>query len=422
LAIITPWQHIPEAFSHHAIALELDMKLAAVLLLVGCSSPVLLSRAPVDTRLAVPRAALRSAAPTATAAPPASAQRPSRIADALPDRLSDADFWALETRISEPGGYFQIEDNFTSNEMEVGELYSMLQAAHVHGGVYMGVGPEQNFTYIAAIHPQMAFIVDIRRQAVMQHLMFKAVFEMANDRADFISLLFSKPRPAEIDSTTPIEQIWSAYRVVATDTALATRNYKRIVDRLTKTQGFTFTADESAKLKAVFDAFTAYGPSITTRGGASGRGGDFADLTGYSNDSTGHPRSFLSSEDNYRYVKSLQDRNLIVPVSGDFGGRHAINAISSYVAVHDAKVSAFYVSNVEQYLFMDGKQAVFYSNVSGLPVDSTSVFIRPYSMRRGFGGYSGGNPTRSLCPIAGFMQAVMHGQVTSNNDALACAR
>ena len=121
-------------------------------------------------------------------------------------------------------------------------------------------------------------------------------------------------------------------------------------------------------------------------------------------------------------MKSLQDRNLIVPVAGDFGGKHAINAIGSYLADHDAKVSAFYVSNVEQYLFMDGKQSIFYANVSGLPVDSTSVFIRPYSMRRGFGGYSGGNPPLSLCPIATFMQAVTRGQVMSNNDALACAR
>ncbi|HEY4217915.1 MAG TPA: hypothetical protein VGM67_12310 [Gemmatimonadaceae bacterium] len=371
------------------------MKLAAVLLLIGCSSPALAQAGP---------------------------HVPAQAVAALPDRLSDADFWALETRISEPGGYFQIEDNFTSNEMEVGELYSMLQATHIHGGVYMGVGPEQNFTYIAAIRPQMAFVVDIRRQAVMQHLMFKAVFELAKDRADFVSLLFSKARPAGIDSTTPIEQIWSAYRVVPTDTALATRNYRRIVDQLTKTQGFTFTDDESAKLRAVYSAFTAYGPSITTRGNPSGRGGDFADLTGYSNDSTGHPRSFLSSEDNYRFVKSLQDRNLIVPVSGDFGGKHAINAIGGYLADHGAKVSAFYVSNVEQYLFMDGKQSIFYANVAGLPVDSMSVFIRPYSMRRGFGGYSGGNPTLSLCPIARFMQAVTRGQVASNNDALACAR
>jgi len=121
-------------------------------------------------------------------AAPAQAQAPAPAAAArLPERLSDADFWALVDSISEPGGFFRITDNFTSNEREIGQLYTMLRERGTSGGVYMGVGPEQNFTYISAIRPKMAFIVDIRRQAVMQHLMFKAIFEMAADRAAWTS-------------------------------------------------------------------------------------------------------------------------------------------------------------------------------------------------------------------------------------------
>ena len=333
----------------------------------------------------------------------------------LPDRLSDADFWALASDISEPGGYFQIEDNYTSNESEVGQLYTMLRSSRISGGVYMGVGPEQNFTYIASIRPKMAFIVDIRRQAAMQHLMFKAMFEMAADRADFISMLFSKPRPAGLDSTTSIQKIWEAYRTSATDSVRGNQNYARVVERLTKTHGFTFTADESAKLKAVFNAFYYYGPAIATRGTVQyGRGGDFTDLTGYATDASGQPRSFLSSEDNYRYVKSLHEKNLIVPITGDFGGPKAIRAIGAYLAGHAGTVSAFYVSNVEQYLFNDGKLRTFFDNVATLPVDSMSVFIRPYSMRRGAG------LTQSLCPIAAFIRAANAGRITDNNGALAC--
>src|SRR5204863_4479523 len=126
----------------------------------------------------------------------------------------------LVNDISEPGGYFRIEDNYTSNEMEIGQLQTMLRDAHISGGVYMGVGPEQNFSYIAAIRPKMAFICDIRRQAVMQHLMFKAVFELAKDRADFIAILFSKPRPTGLDVATPIQQMWTAFSAVATDPTL----------------------------------------------------------------------------------------------------------------------------------------------------------------------------------------------------------
>ena len=60
----------------------------------------------------------------------------------------------------------------------------------------MGVGPEQNFTYIAVTRPAIAFIVDIRRGNLDLHLMYKALFELSADRADFVSRLFSRKRPA----------------------------------------------------------------------------------------------------------------------------------------------------------------------------------------------------------------------------------
>ena len=342
----------------------------------------------------------------------ASAQSEAR----LPERLSDAEYWALVSAISEPGGYFRIADNFTSNEREIGQLFTMLRERGTRGGVYMGVGPEQNLTYIAAIRPQMAFIVDIRRQAVMQHLMFKAVFELADDRAEFISLLFSKPRPAALDATTPIQKVWEAYWNVPSDSGMYRANYAKIVDLLTKTRGFTFTQDETDQLKWVYDNFFGYGPVISTRGspgGGSGNGTTFADLTGYSNDAAGVPRSFLSTEENYRVVKTLHARNLIVPVSGDFGGPKTIRAIGAWLQERNATVSAYYVSNVEQYLFQDNKATDFYENVATLPVTDSSVFIRPYSLRRTFG-------VQSLCPIGAFIAAARAGRVTSNNTALSC--
>ena len=354
--------------------------------------------------------------------PPSPTQTSAARDAGLPERLSDAEYWKLLSDVSEPGGHFRLEDNYTSNEMEVGQLATALRARHVAGGVYLGVGPEQNFTYIAAIRPRMAFVVDIRRQAVTQHLMYKAMFEMARDRAEFVSLLFARPRPANVDAATPIQRLWELYDAVPSDSAMARANYARVVERITRTHGFPLTAEESAQLRRVFDAFVSYGPGITTRGGPDFRGGGrgFSALTGSSLDSLGQPQSFLSSEENYRFVKSLHERNLIVPVSGDFAGPNAIRAIGAYVAEHGAVVSAFYVSNVEQYLFMDGKQHAFYDNVAALPVDSASVFIRPYSMRRRMGGGDGG-ATRSLCPIAPFLRAVAAGAVTSNEAALACS-
>jgi hypothetical protein len=352
----------------------------------------------------------------------AAGRAPLAATPAMPERLSDAEFWKLVSDISEPGGYFRITDNYTSNEREVGQVATMLRETGVNGGVYLGVGPEQNLSYIAAIHPVMAFVIDIRRQAVMQHLMFKAAFELSADRADFISLLFSKPRPVGITGATPIQQIWAAYESVPTDRSAADKTHARIVQHLTATHGFTFTSDESLQLDAVFHAFLEYGPSISTRGPSSGlRGGggnnmSFADLTGWSADSTGQPQSFLSTEENFSYVKALEERNLVVPVSGDFGGPKAIRAIGAYLRAQTGVVSAFYLSNVEQYLFQDRKARDFYDNVATLPMNDKTVFIRPYSMRNRIRGAS-----RPLCAIDAFLGHVRAGEVSSNNDALACA-
>jgi hypothetical protein len=332
---------------------------------------------------------------------------------ALPDHLSDAEFWALVSDISEPGGSFRLADNFTSNEPEVGRVFTMLRARGIAGGVYLGVGPEQNLTYIAAIRPAMAFVVDIRRQAVMQHLLFKAIFEIATDRADFIALLFSKPRPPDLGTATPIQEIWSRYATVPTDHDLAATNATRIVEQLTRKHGFTFTDAESVQLESVRGAFVLYGPDISTRG----RGGvTFADLTGWVNDDRAEPQSFLSTEENFQFVKRLHEKNLVVPVSGDFGGAKAIRAIGAYLQKQGAVVSAFYLSNVEQYLFQDGKARAFYDNVATLPVSDTSVFIRPYALRR---ERWAGEP---LCPIAGFLREVRGGRISSDGDALACIR
>lgn len=345
-------------------------------------------------------------------------QSPAAVATAaaLPERLTDAEFWALQS-LAEPGGYFRITDNYTSNEGEVGHLFTALRDIGVEGGVYIGVGPEQNLTYISAIRPAMAFIVDIRRQAAMQHLMFKALFEMARDRAEFISLLFARSRPTSITPETTIQAMWQAYAPVPASADLAARVSARVVDRLTRVHRFTFTDDEVEQLIDVLAAFVFYGPAITTRGGFAGGGGnafDFADLTGWSTDNLGRPQSFLSSEENFRFVKSLQERNLIVPLTGDFGGPRAIKAVGEYVRKHGALVSAFYVSNVEQYLFQDGKADAFYRNVATLPIDAKSVFIRPYSLRRG------GTAVRPLCPIKEFLAVFDAGRIYSNSHALGC--
>src|SRR5262245_1666892 len=121
----------------------------------------------------------------------------SRAAEPLPPQISDAEFWKMISRFSEPGGYFQY-DIITSNEISYQMVLPDLMRTARTGGAYLGVGPEQNFTYIAALQPKIAFIIDIRREMMLEHLMYKAVFEMSADRAEFVANLFSRKAPAQL--------------------------------------------------------------------------------------------------------------------------------------------------------------------------------------------------------------------------------
>src|ERR1700756_4762598 len=129
--------------------------------------------------------------------------------ETLPLQLSDQAFWSMVTDFSETGGYFR-SDNFVSNETTFQYVIKDLKKTKP-GGVYLGVGPDQNFTYIVALQPRPAVIFDIRRQNAMQHLMYKALIETSQDRAEFLSKLFSRKRPANLGVKSTSEELFAAY-------------------------------------------------------------------------------------------------------------------------------------------------------------------------------------------------------------------
>ena len=140
--------------------------------------------------------------------PPSSAQTST---GRLPPRLSNSELSTLMTELSEPDGFFR-SDNLVSNELFMQRVIPDLTRIVKPGRVYLGVGPEQNFTYMAAIKPAMAFIIDIRRGNLQLHLMYKALFELSADRADFVSRLFSMKRPSGLSRTSSAQEIVAAYR------------------------------------------------------------------------------------------------------------------------------------------------------------------------------------------------------------------
>lgn len=295
----------------------------------------------------------------------------------LPPRLTDQEFWTLIGELSEPGGTFR-SDNLLSNEGRFQFVIPDLIEIAKPGGAYMGVGPEQNFTYIAATRPAIAFIVDIRRGNLDLHLMYKALFELSADRADFVSRLFSRKRPSGLRPASTAAEIFSAYLQVEPSDELYARNLKDIQHHLVARHGFSLTSEDVKGIEYVYSAFFMFGPDIrysSTEGFGSTYQPTYAALM-LATDGAGRPRGYLSSQERFAYLKDLESRNLVVPVVGNFAGPRAIRAVGAYLKQRDATVSAFYLSNVEQYLRLQRGWNTFCANVATLPLDDTSTFIR----------------------------------------------
>ena len=160
-----------------------------------------------------------------------------RQRDTLPARLSNAEFWRLSTSLSEPNGYFR-SDNLLSNEIYFQYQVPDLVARARQGGVYLGVGPEQNFTYIAALKPKIVFITDIRRGNLWTQLMYKALFELSETRAEFVSRLLSRPRPEGLGADAAPAALFAAFSAARPDPALYAANLKAIKEMLTEKHGF----------------------------------------------------------------------------------------------------------------------------------------------------------------------------------------
>jgi len=302
--------------------------------------------------------------------------------DTLPSSITNAEFWRMIEEFSEPAGYFR-SDNFLSNESKLQDVIPRLKQRIKPGGVYIGVGPEQNFTYILAFEPKLSFIVDIRRLNMLEHLLYKALFELSSDRADFVSRLFSRKRPAAIDLNASVETIFNAYESVPGDRMLFERNMRAVLDQLTLVEehGFPLSEDDEVQIRYAYSAFLRAGPGMSYTFLGSYYQGTLGMPT-YKElmknaDAGGNNWSFLANEDRFRRMKELEKRNLIVPLVGDFAGRKTLRAVGDFLKKRDAVLNVFYVSNVEMYLFQQGDDwKLFYKNVESIPRNPASAFVR----------------------------------------------
>jgi hypothetical protein len=306
---------------------------------------------------------------------------------AAPRTQNPSPFAAQIASLSEPPGYFDT-DNLISNEKSYLQVLQELRRRNVRGGAYVGVGPDQNFSYIAEIRPTVAFLIDVRRDNLLLHLLFKALFEHSRTRIEYLAQLTGRPVPADIDAWrgAPVDRLIAYIDGIASPLAspkppseggAVTALRKRLDEAIART-GVPLSAADRATVDRFHRRFIADGLSL--RFESTGRppqsyNPTYRDLL-RDTDESGRQASFLASEEAFQFVKGLEARDLVIPVVGNLAGPSAVAAIGRALAVRQERVSAFYVSNVEFYLFGDGSFARFAANLGRLPHLPSGVLIR----------------------------------------------
>lgn len=337
----------------------------------------------------------------------------------VPERLSDAQFSHLMTEFSEGDGYFA-SDNLVSNELTFQWVIPDLLKTWTIGRAYVGVGPDQNFTYIANLRPSVAFIVDIRRDNLRLQLLYKALMEMAPTRAQFLSRLLSRELTSPVPADASAARLFQAFAEVKPTVDRFAATFTAVKERLTVQHGLLLSDDDLGHIEYVLTAFYYAGPSLAyANTGFRGRYPSYQDLM-VATDEAGDARSYLADEQRYGVVRQMQLRNLIVPVVGDFTGTRALRGVGQWLKDHGATVGAIYTSNVEQYLFQYQTWPRYYENVATLPIDDASLFIRSCFNTCSTVPWS--RSAQLLDPVAALLRDVAAGKVQSYWELLARSR
>jgi hypothetical protein len=334
-----------------------------------------------------------------------------------------ATFASRIAQLSERGGFFDT-DNLISNERSYLHVVPALRDAVAGGGAYIGVGPDQNFSYIAQVKPSIAFIVDLRRDNLLLHLLFKALFAMSDTRAEYLSLLFGRPVPVPAAAwrTADLDKLIAYIEGAASGEAAITGLQTRIDEKI-RTFGVPLSDADFVTINRFHRRFVTAGLPLkfqTTGRAPQSYYPTYRELL-LETDRQGHRWNFLASEDDFQFVRSLERRDLVIPLVGDLAGPSALAEIGRLMASRGDRLSAFYASNVEFYLFADGKFPRFVENLERLPHTNRSVIIR--SVFGGFGQSTPGYYSSSLVQsVDQLLQGYASGRFHSYPELAAAAR
>lgn len=330
--------------------------------------------------LAYSRAAAEAPAPVTASAEPSSHAPPAPSASAPSREAAEQKrFRALVNELSESSAYF-FSNNLISNETSYLQIADELAERASPEAAYVGVGPEQNFSYIALTRPTVAFIVDIRRDNQLLLLLHRAAFEQATSRAHYLALLLGREHGAG-EGEAPgarVDAVIDAALAGRADEASFAAAHAALRARIDGYELGLSQVDADTLRKqhrAFYEAQLSLRFELHHQNGR--RYPTFAELL-RTRSPSGRHGSYLDTLEGFLTVQDLQRRGRVVPLVGDFAGDGALRQLGAHLRSEGVEVGTFYVSNVEQYLLDRDKWTRWLRNVDALPRRREAVFVRAY--------------------------------------------
>jgi len=227
----------------------------------------------------------------------------------------------------------------SSNENRIDLFYDSIKNL---GGGYVGVGTDQNFTFIAWARSEYAYLMDFDPVVVAINRIHLHFIDISPDYTSFRNLWIRKDKRASLkiirdhfqkdpDYTT----ILKAYYI-----ATGTRSWSPVPERLRTLERLTRT----------------------------------------------YPlKTFVNQPADYEYIRTLVKQGRIRAVPGNLNGIKTFTGINNAARDLGVPIRILYTSNAEDYFRSYSKE--FRMNISDMPVDETGLLIRTCSVgarRMGF--------------------------------------
>src|SRR4030095_13719695 len=151
--------------------------------------------------------------------------------------------------------------------------------------------------------PALAIVTDIRRQNMLEHLLYKALFDLSATRAEFLANLFSRETP-RIDSRASLPELLQSIRRSGSSVARLRSNLSAVRQRLSQKFGLHLSEMDLSRIEYVYA--TLHEEGLDLRFSSIGRNNAMNYPTFESlllqTDRSGARQGYLATEESFQWM------------------------------------------------------------------------------------------------------------------------